>query len=117
MASWGRESVFRSDQRARARHTDCGTRNLACLRVRDDIGVAQSTGAPHQIDDHFVSDPDDHVVAHIGIGHIGRGVVGKHRQGALDERDVIRRIVDQQINVFGESRGPVSNQSNPPIST
>jgi hypothetical protein len=64
-----------------ARHADYGARNLAFLRVRDDTGVAQSTGAPHQIDDHFVSDPDDHNVAHVSIGNISRGVVRRTPTG------------------------------------
>jgi len=49
------------------------------------------------------------VFLHIVIGHVGGRVVRQHGQGALHPHHVLRRVVDQQIDVLGEAPRAVSD--------
>lgn len=83
---------------------------LPLFGVRRDLCVRQTTRAAHEINHHFVGDADDHMLADIGVSHVRGRVVGEYAQSALDARHIVRRIVDQQVDVFREARPAVRDQ-------
>ena len=48
-------------------------------------------------------------LADVGVGDLRRGVVGQDAERPLHARHVLRRIVDQQVDVFGEPRAAVGD--------
>lgn len=51
----------------------------------------------------------DHVARDIVVLDLGGGVVLEHRERPLDARDVLRRVVDEQVDVLGEAARAVSD--------
>ena len=63
--------------------------------------------ASHQVDDHFVYNPDDGVLGDVAVGHVRSGVIRENAQCRLHARDVVWRRIDQQVDVLRESAAAV----------
>jgi hypothetical protein len=97
------------------RHADAA--HVVPLHVRSDFGVRQATGTPHQGDNDLVDHPDHDVAPEIIIIHIGDSVVGQYGQALLHQRHVLGRVVNEKVDVLGESARAVGEDRPPPIST
>ena len=81
------------------------------LDIRHHVRVGEPARPAHEVDEDLIGDPHDDVFSDVGVVDIRRGVIGKNTEREFYARDVVRRVVDEQVDVFGKSRGAVGDDS------
>ena len=99
--------ILRSDEGRRTgdRHED--TAEVMSFHIHRNIRERQPARLPHQVDDHFIDNPDDGVLGDVTVCHVRSGVVRENAQRRPDARNVVWRRIDQQVDVLRESAAAV----------
>jgi len=73
--------------------------------VSHDVPIGEAAGPAHEVDDDFIGDAYDNMVADVSVPDIGGGIVSEYGQSLANTRDVLGVVVDEQVDVLGEPGG------------
>lgn len=105
--------LLQSQEEFWRRERDLDPLNGGPIDAGSRLGVFDTTGALHQVDDDFVRDPDDDVTIEVGWPDFAHRVIGQDGKRLLNSFEVDGRRIDEEVNVPGGPDEPGVNDGHP----